>query len=335
MHTAVVPESSASASQEQSRAALLRRAGYFLHLTREVEEAGERLYRQGRIPGSFYDGRGQEAIAVGAALALEERDVACPLIRDIGVHLVRGVCPETLFRHYLGRSGAPLRGRDGNVHFGSFEHGTVPMVSHIPEMLPVAAGIALARAWRGERAAALAFCGDGAANGGVWHETLNLAAIWRAPLVVLVERNGWAYMTPSATTLAVERVADRAAGYGIPAWSVDGNDVLAVHEVVREALAHARSGEGPALVEAWSYRMHGHGAHDGQQYVPKGELERWGARDPLLLWGEAARAGAGWTDADQETLLATVRREVAEAVGRALAAPFPDPADLKASVLAA
>jgi TPP-dependent pyruvate/acetoin dehydrogenase alpha subunit len=316
------------------RASLLRRAGYFLHLTRAVEEAGLRLYLKGKIPGSFYDGRGQEATAVGAALALEPGDVAFPLIRDIGVHLVRGVPAETILRHYLGRSGAPLEGRDGNVHFGSFEHGTVPMVSHLPEMLPVATGVALARAWRGEEAAALAFCGDGAANGGVWHETMNLASIWKAPLVVVVERNGWAYMTPSASTLSIERIADRAAGYGVPAFTADGNDVLAVHEAVAGALEHARSGQGPALVEAWSYRMHGHGAHDAQRYVPREELEEWGKRDPLERWRQRAVQEAGWTDADQADLERTVEQEVADALERALAAPSPDPAGLAASVFA-
>lgn len=316
------------------RASLVRRAGYWLHLTRAVEEAGLRLYKQGRLAGSFYDGRGQEAIAVGAALAMRPRDVAAPLIRDMGVHLVRGVEPEVVFRHYLGRAGAPLEGRDGNIHLGSLEHGTLPMVSHLPEMLPVVTGVALARAWRGEEAAAIAFCGDGAANGGVWHETMNLAAIWRAPLVVLVERNGWAYMTPSASVLSVERIADRARGYAAAASTVDGNDVLAVYDTVCEALAHARSGQGLALIEAWSYRMHGHGAHDGQRYVPQEELERWAARDPLERWRRRAREEAGWTHDDQVHLEAAVAGEVADAVERALEAPYPDPARLAASVFA-
>jgi TPP-dependent pyruvate/acetoin dehydrogenase alpha subunit len=316
------------------RVSLIRRAGYFLHLTRAVEEAGLRLYKQGRVPGSFYDGRGQEAIAVGAALPLRARDVACPLIRDMGTHLVRGVSPETVFRHYLGRAGAPLEGRDGNIHLGSAAHGTIPMISHLPEMIPVALGIGLGRAWRGEDAAALAFCGDGAANGGVWHEAMNLAAIWKAPLVVLVERNGWAYMTPAATMLPIDRIADRAAGYGIPAFTVDGNDVLAVHDAVSAALDHARTGEGPALVEAWSYRMHGHGAHDAQRYVPPDELEPWQARDPLVRWREVARREAGWSEADQADLERTVRDEVGDAVEKALVAPYPDPDGLTPSVFA-
>ncbi len=316
------------------RDSLLRRSGYWLHLTRAVEEAGLRLWKQGRIPGSFYDGHGQEAVAVGAALAMRDRDVACPLIRDIGVHLVRGVPPATVFRHYLGRAGAPLEGRDGNIHLGSVEHGTIPMISHLPEMIPVALGVALGRAWHGEQAAAIAFCGDGAANAGVWHESLNLAAIWNAPLVVLVERNGWAFMTPSASMLSVERVVDRAAAYAIRGVSVDGNDVLAVHDAVCAALDHARDRNGPVLIEAWSYRMHGHGSHDAQRYVPADELERWRSRDPVALWQASARANAGWSDVDQDDLERTVGAEVGEALESALAAPYPDPAGLAPSVFA-
>lgn len=322
-------------SAPPDRAALLRSAGYWLHLTRAVEDAGLRLYKQGRLPGSFYDGRGQEATAVGAALAMEEHDVAAPLIRDMAVNLVRGVTPAEVLRHYLGKAGGPMEGRDGNIHLGSLERGTIPLVSHLPEMLPVVCGVALGRAWRGERAAALAFCGDGAANGGIWHETLNLAAVWRAPLVVLVERNGWAYTTPASSTLAVERIADRAAGYGIPAFTVDGNDVVEVYETASRALEHARAGAGPALVEAFTYRIHGHGAHDDQRYVPEGELDRWRRRDPLLLWRQRAAAEAGWSEADQAELEEGVRAIVAEATRDALEAPYPPAEGLLPGVFAA
>jgi len=170
-------------------AELLRTAGHWLHLIRAIEEAGRRLYLQGRLPGSFYDGRGQEATAVGSALAMEEDDVACPLIRDMAVHLVRGVTPSEFLRHYLGKSGGPMERRDGNIHLGAFDRGTIPMISHLPEMLPVGMGVALSRSWRGVPSAALGFSGDGASCGGVFHETLNLAAVWNAPLVVVVERN--------------------------------------------------------------------------------------------------------------------------------------------------
>ena len=121
-------------------AAGLREAGYWLHLVRALEAAGRRLYLQGRLPGSFYDGYGQEATAVGAGLALAPRDIACPVIRDLAVHLIRGITPAEVLRHYLGKAGGPMDGRDGNVHIGSFERGTIPMISHLPEMLPVVHG---------------------------------------------------------------------------------------------------------------------------------------------------------------------------------------------------
>jgi TPP-dependent pyruvate/acetoin dehydrogenase alpha subunit len=313
---------------------LVREAGHWLHLIRAVEAAGRRLYLQGRLPGSFYDGRGQEATSVGAALAMAPRDVACPLIRDMGVHMVRGVTTAEMFRHYLGKAGGPMEGRDGNIHLGAFDRGTIPMISHLPEMLPVGMGVALSRARRGEASAAVGFCGDGASAGGVFHETLNLAALWRAPLVVIVERNGYAYMTPEHMYLAVPELASRAAGYGISSWSGDGNDVLAVHSLVGAALDHARSGAGPALVELFTFRMHGHGAHDDQRYVPAGELEAWEERDPLVRWREHAERVLGWTLADQDELDARIEREVHAGLEDALAAPYPPVDELASSLFA-
>ena len=313
---------------------VVRAAGYWLHLIRAVESAGRRLYLQGRLPGSFYDGRGQEATSVGAALAMSERDVACPLIRDMGAHMVRGVTVSEMFRHYLGKAGGPMEGRDGNIHLGAFERGTIPMISHLPEMLPVGMGVAVSRSRRGEASAAIGFCGDGASAGGVFHETLNLAAIWRAPLVVIVERNGYAYMTPEHKYLAVPELAARAAGYGISSWSGDGNDVLEVYSVVRAALDHARAGRGPALVELFTFRMHGHGAHDDQRYVPADELEAWEGRDPLLRWREHAAHVLAWTCADQEELDARIEHEVKTGLEDALAAPYPPVDELASSVFA-
>lgn len=318
----------------RDRASLVAASGYWLHLIRAVEEAGRNLYLQGRLPGSFYDGRGQEATAVGAALAMGPDDVACPLIRDMGVHLVRGVTPAEMLRHYLGKAGGPMEGRDGNIHLGAFDRGTLPMISHLPEMLPVGMGVALARRYRGRDSVAIAFCGDGASCGGVFHETLNMAAVWGAPLVVIVERNRYAYMTPEDRYLPVPELASRAAGYGIRAWSVDGNDVVQVADVVGEAVAVARRGEGPGLVEAFTYRMHGHGAHDAQAYVPADELEAWKARDPLRIWRALAEIELGWSAKDQELLEDRVAGEVAAALEDALEAPYPDVERLGSSLFA-
>jgi len=313
---------------------VLTEAGYWLHLIREAEEAGRRLYLQGRVPGSFYDGRGQEATAVGAALAMGAADIACPLIRDMAVHLVRGVTVGELFRHYLGKAGAPMEGRDGNIHLGAFDRGTIPMISHLPEMLPVGMGVALARTRRGLESVAVGFCGDGASCGGVFHETLNLAAVWRAPLVVILERNHYAYMTPEDKYLPVAELSSRASGYGVSAWSADGNDVIEVHAAVSEAIAAARAGGGPGLVEVFTYRMHGHGAHDAQKYVPAEELERWRSRDPIARWRERAESEIAWSPAQQAELERRVKLEVADAVQDALDAPYPAVDGLASSVFA-
>lgn len=333
----MVTESAAAADHDSvgdSSPRLIRDAGYWIHLIRAVEAAGRNLYLQGRLPGSFYDGFGQEATSVGAALAMQPADVACPLIRDMGVHLVRGLSAEAMLRHYLGKAGGPMEGRDGNIHLGYFEIGTIPMISHLPEMLPVGMGVAVARSRRGRPAAAIGFCGDGASAGGVFHETLNLAAIWNAPLVVIVERNGYAYMTPESKYLAVPALAARAEGYGIRAWTADGNNVLEMHAIVSEALDHARSGAGPCLIEAFTHRMHGHGAHDDQRYVPVEELETWRLRDPLARWRRDAEQLIGWDSDAQLALESRVKAEVDAGVAAALAAPYPPVEGLGPSVFA-
>ncbi len=313
---------------------LVRRAGYFLHLTRAIEDAGHALYLQGQVPGSFYGGRGQEATAVGMALAMGARDVASPLIRDLGVHLVRGMEPEVVFRHYLGRSGAPTEGSDGNVHLGSLALGTLTMVSHLPETLSVLLGVVLGRQLRGEPAAGIGFIGDGGANGGAFHETLNLAGVWRSPLVVVVERNEWSYMTRSSRMMACDEIVSRAAGYGMRAFKVDGNDVFAAYETASAALTLARAGE-PVLIEARTFRMRGHGSHDGERYVPAEEREAWLAHDPLVLWQERARSSIGWSDDDQRELEVRIADEIATARERALAAPYPSADALASRVFAA
>ena len=329
-----MPPSQSKTPPEQNRGAFLAEAGYWLHLIRAVEVAGRRLYLQGRLPGSFYDGRGQEATSVGAALAMGQDDVATPLIRDMAVHLVRGVTPAEMLRHYLGKTGGPMEGRDGNIHLGAFDRGTIPMISHLPEMLPVGMGVAIARRRRGLDSVAIGFCGDGASSGGVFHETLNLAAVWKAPFVVVVERNHYAYMTPERTYLSVSELSTRAAGYSMPSWTADGNDVSDVHRVVSEAVAAARAGEGPGFVEVFTYRMHGHGAHDAQKYVPSDELEAWGSLDPLQRWRAQAEADIGWSESQQSELEERVNASVAAAVHEALEADYPDPADLGPSLFA-
>jgi pyruvate dehydrogenase E1 component alpha subunit len=290
---------------------------------RLLEERAMSLYRQGRVPGSFYDGFGQEAVSAGAAFAMAAEDRLCILHRDLAAHVVRGVEPERILAQYMGRATGVTRGRDGNVHFGDKDRGCVGMVSMLPDMMLVATGMAMAFKLRGEARAALTFFGDGSTSRGDFHEALNWAAVQRLPVVFVLENNQYAYSTPTALQYAVDPV-ERARAYGMAGVSVDGNDVEAVFEAVRVARERAVGGGGPTLVEAVTMRMHGHAAHDDMRYVPAELLERWRERDPVDL--QAARLRALPEPVDVEALRAEVQAEVDAATEKALAAPMPDPA---------
>ena len=219
-------------------------------VTRGVEERGHILYRQGKIPGSFYTGRGNEAASVGVATAMGPDDVGTPLHRDMGVHVTRGVEPWRIFAQYMGREGGPTRGRDGNVHMADARLGMIAMVSHLPAMLPVAVGCALAFRIREEKRVAVGWFGEGSAARGDAHEAMNFAGVRSLPVVFVCDNNQWAYSTPTHLGYAVEHLADRAAAYGFEGVVVDGTDVLAVYQVIRAAAERARRGEDGSLLSA-------------------------------------------------------------------------------------
>ncbi|MEA2405762.1 MAG: hypothetical protein QOE08_2409, partial [Thermoleophilaceae bacterium] len=219
------------------RANLLR----FMLLMRATEERALTLYRQGKVPGSYYDGRGQEAVSVGSAYALGPRDRACILHRDLGAHLIRGVAPGRVLAQMMGRAGGVTEGREGNMHFGDRKLGCVGMVSMLPDMALVACGLALAFQMRREPRVAMTWFGDGSTANGVWHEAMNIAAVRRLPVVFILENNQFAYSTPNDHEFAVDPVA-RAAAYGFEGLKVDGNDVEAVFEASAEACERARRG---------------------------------------------------------------------------------------------
>jgi TPP-dependent pyruvate/acetoin dehydrogenase alpha subunit len=309
----------AAVLSDSDRVALLR----YMLLMRGVEERGLKLYKQGNVPGSFYDGRGQEAISVGATYALAGADpVSSPLIRDLGAHLVKGTDLTDIFRHYMGRQNPISRGREGNVHFGDRRLGVVGMVSMLPDMMVVANGLALAFKMRGEQRCALSFFGDGATSRGDWHEAMNWAAVDRLPVIYVLENNQLAYSTPSARQFA-EPPIERAQGYGVAAETVDGNDVETVFRAVARARARALAGDGPTLIEAVTMRMHGHGAHDDARYVERALLDAWRVRDPI------DRQVASVADlVDVDALRAEVTATIDAAVTSALATPMADPADV-------
>jgi pyruvate dehydrogenase E1 component alpha subunit len=298
------------------RSALLR----FMLLMRATEERALTLYRQGKVPGSYYDGRGQEATCVGTAFALGPRDRACILHRDMGAHLVRGVKPGRILAQMMGREGGVTRGRDGNMHFGDRELGCVGMVSMLPDMMLVACGLALAFQMRREARVAMTWMGDGSTANGQWHEAMNVAGVRRLPVVFVLENNQFAYSTPNDLEFAVDPV-ERAATYGFLGVKVDGNDVEAVFEAAAEACERARLGGGPTLIEAVTMRMHGHGAHDDMRYVPKELFEEWSRRDPIETY-ERRLAADG---VDVEGIQASVRDELERETEWALEQAMPDP----------
>jgi pyruvate dehydrogenase E1 component alpha subunit len=290
-------------------------------LMRGLEERAMKLYRQGKVPGSFYDGFGQEAVSVGAAYAMAAEDRLCVLHRDLGAHLVRGVTPERILAQYMGRAAGVTGGRDGNVHFGDHRVGCVGMVSMLPDMMLVATGMAMAFKMRAEARCALTWFGDGSTSRGDFHEAMNWAGVQRLPVIFVLENNQYAYSTPTHAQFAVNPV-ERAKGYGFPGLSVDGNDPEAMFEATRVARLRAVAGDGPTLIEAVTMRMHGHAAHDDMRYVPKAQVEEWRSKDPIDR--QSARVAA--LGIDVEALKAEVRAEIDAAAAAALAGPMPDPA---------
>src|SRR5215212_7077766 len=297
------------------RVALLR----YMLLMRGIEERAMNLYRQGRVPGSFYDGFGQEAVSVGSAFAMAPQDRLCVLHRDLGAHLVRGVEPTRIFAQYMGRAGGVTGGRDGNVHFGDHRVGCVGMVSMLPDMMLVATGMAMAFKLRGEARCALTWFGDGSTSRGDFHEAMNWAGVQKLPVIFLLQNNQYAYSTPLEAQFAVDPV-HRAEGYGFPGERVDGNDVEAMFAATLQARARALRGDGPTLLEALTMRMHGHAAHDDMKYVPKEQVEEWRAKDPIDRQIKRLEA----LGVDVEELRAGVKAEIEAGVEEALAGPMPD-----------
>src|SRR3954468_5399888 len=305
--------------------AVLRGMYRAMLLTRSLEERGQSLYRQGRIPGSFYTGRGNEAAAVGVAFAMGPDDVGAPTQRDLGVHVVRGLEPWRILAQYLGRSDGPTRGRDGNVHLGDVGLGTLTMVSHLPAMLPVAVGCALAFRVRNEPRVALGWFGDGGSARGDAHEAMNLAGVRRLPVVFVIDNNQFAYSTPTHLEFAIEHLADRAQAYGFEGVVVDGTDVLAVYREARRAIEKARTGGGPTLLECVTLRMEGHAVHDDHFYVPKELFEQWAARDPIERFRNWLRENAELGDDEEDEISGGVKKVLNDAIARADESPLPDP----------
>jgi TPP-dependent pyruvate/acetoin dehydrogenase alpha subunit len=302
-------------------------------LQREFENRVMALYLQGRINGSVYTGRGQEAVAAAAGLALGPRDVVAPLNRELAVHFARGVSPADVFRNFLGRADGPTFGRDGNMHFGVPSKGIFPLVSMLGDLCPVTVGAAMAFKRRGEPRVAMTFLGEGAFCVGDVHEGLNLAGVWQVPAVFVIQSNGWSYSTPSSRQMINTCISERlTGGWSIPAARVDGTDALVTYSAVCEAVERARAGGGPQAVECVTLRGHGHAAHDDARYVSPEQRAAFADRDPLERLG--LRLQIDGLGADADAVRRAAAEEIADALAAAQASPAPDPADLVADIYA-
>jgi TPP-dependent pyruvate/acetoin dehydrogenase alpha subunit len=254
---------------------------YYMRLTREFEESILKLYRQGKIVGGAYTGNGNEATAVGSAFALAKQDYLFPMHRDMGAHLVKGQSLRNLMLQHLARGNSLSKGRDGTGHYADPALRIYGNISHLGAMVPMACGVALAAVLRKERSVVMTYIGDGGSNVGDIHESLAMASVQKLPLVLIIENNQFAYSTPVSKQKAMEKYSDRALGYGIPGFTIDGTDIDEVYATCKEAVERARNGEGPTLIESVTMRMHGHSAHDGAEYVPKDLIAAWKKKDPV------------------------------------------------------
>jgi TPP-dependent pyruvate/acetoin dehydrogenase alpha subunit len=302
---------------------------HMLKLCRYFDERIEALYRQGRLPGAIYSGRGQEGTHVGAAWALRPEDSLFPTHRDLSAQLTKGLDLRRVMAQFWGRIDGYTRGRDGNSHIGDWQgNRTFTVMSHLPIAYPVAVGAALAYKLGGRDTVALAICGDGATSNGRWHEAINTSAVHRLPVVWVVNNNGFAYSTPNELEFAVPTIAERAASYGIPGVRVGGGDVLAVYEATRTAVDRARAGEGPTLIESVSLRWRGHAGHDPAKYVPDEMLQEHMANvDPVRNFEEFLLTEGVITKEDVEQIERRVEAEFEDGYEFALASPFPEPGD--------
>lgn len=305
---------------------------YFVHLTREVEERLAILYRQNKVVGGLYRSLGQEGESVASAYALEGRDVTASLIRNLGALVARGVRPRDIFAQYMAKGASPTGGRDLNVHFshmpppGVNEPIIIGPISMLGDLIAVLAGMGLAARMRGEPLVAMTYIGDGGTSTGAFHEGMNFAAVQKLPLVVIAEDNKFAYSTPTSQQMAITRIDERAAAYGIPHEMIDGNDMLAVYAASKRAVDRARSGGGPTLIGVDTMRMRGHAEHDDMRYVPAGMIEEWAPRDPIIRLRQHLIDAHVATDAELTAIERQTKTFAETEADEALAFPLPEPA---------
>lgn len=309
-------------------------------LVRESEERAIELSKKGELP-TLLGGSGEEAIVVGICKALHPNDYLAPHHRGMSDILARdGVDPKYLFAELYGKPAGLCKGKGGNMHVADFQHGVMGINGIVGAALPVATGAALAQKMQGTEGVVACMFGDGGSNQGTFNESLNLAAIWKLPIVYICKNNQYAMTTPASYGLSVTDLSERAKGYGIPGASIDGNDVLAVYETINEAVERARRGDGPSFVECKTWRWYGHhaGAGDDEQmgwkYRPEGEAGEARKRDPITRFEKHLLDQKVLTEEEAVETKQSIKKQIEDAVVFAKSCPDPKPEDAMVGVFA-
>lgn len=304
----------------------------YLKLTRMVDEKLLVLYKQNRIVGGLYSGLGQEATAVGSTFALESGDYIAPLIRNLGSFFVRGFTALDIFLQYLAKAAGPSKGRENTLHFGALEKRVIGPISLLGDMIPIMTGIGLTLKNKGIPNVTLTYIGDGGSSTGAFHEGLNLAAVRRVPLILILENNGFAYSTPVVRQANLADLVDKAKAYGIYGEIVDGNNVLEVYDAVRRARERCLQGNGPVLLESKTFRRRGHAAHDDASYVSADVKAEWERKDPVEAYTRYVTGNKIVSASEIADIEATLSQEIEAALEQAIQSPYPKPEDARGGV---
>ena len=309
---------------------------FFMRLTRSLEDRLDNLYKQNKIVGGLFRSLGQEATAVGSAYALDRKqgDILSPLTRDLGALLVAGALPREVFANYLWRATSLSRGRDQNIHITDLKRGFIGTISPLGTLIAVMNGVMLATRMQKKKSVGMVYIGDGGTSTGAFHEAANFAAVQNLPLVIVGENNSYAYTTPTTKQMRILNLADRAKAYGMPTEIIDGNDVIAVYMSARRAVDRAREGGGPTFIEAKTFRMRGHAAHDNQSYVAKEVLDQWSKRDPIAHFEKQLKEKKVAEAGDLDVVKKRVAKLLDEDLEWAESQPSPAPEDALGGVYA-
>jgi TPP-dependent pyruvate/acetoin dehydrogenase alpha subunit len=303
-------------------------------LIRQFEDRVKLLFLEGIMPGTIHQCQGQEATAVGVCAALESRDFITSTFRGHGHALAKGLTVQEMLDELFGASTGCCKGKGGSMHIGNFEKGMIPGIAIVAGGIPVAAGMALAFKMQKSSQVVACFFGDGGVAEGAFHEAVNMAALWNAPVLLVCENNLYGASTRIDQVMKNTTVSDRAASYGFRGETVDGNDVLAVYEAARRAVEECRTGVGPVLLELLTYRLTGHSRRDPCHYQPKEERSTWSANDPIVRYAEKLLAGGEIVQSELDQIREEIYQEIESAVEQAKSAPPPELADLLTDVYA-